>query len=65
MALWVETVDGRFNLEAEQTAFTFGRDPRCSFCLDESDLNIPRWAGSIGWREGRWILTNTSDSPPT
>ncbi len=59
--LEVETVDGLFQPSRNGPPFTFGRDPACSFCVDEADLNIPRWAGSVSWQSGHWLLTNTSD----
>ncbi|TMM30742.1 MAG: hypothetical protein E6F99_29165 [Actinobacteria bacterium] len=41
-------------------AFTFGRSPDCTVCLDASDTGISRLAGSVGYDGSSWWLTNRS-----
>jgi hypothetical protein len=42
--------------------FTFGRDADCTLMLPHDDLGISRTAGSLGWNEGMWWLSNDSSS---
>jgi hypothetical protein len=44
--------------------FTFGRDSKCSACLDPSDLGISRLAGSVEFDGGTWWLRNHSSTRP-
>lgn len=58
--LRVETIDGDFSVPPGDI-FTFGRSRSCTFCVDDSDLNISRWAGRIWFEGDGWVLENTSE----
>ena len=61
--LLVTTIDGDFHLEQGEE-FTFGRSRACTFCVDDTDRNLSRQAGSISYVGGTWVLVNTSDARP-
>jgi hypothetical protein len=43
-------------------SFTFGRDQGCSVALPAADRGVSRHAGSFGFRDGSWWLSNDSSS---
>jgi hypothetical protein len=43
-------------------SFTFGRDRGCSAILSAADRGVSRHAGSFGFRDGSWWLSNDSSS---
>lgn len=63
MRLLVETVDGPYEVTPDQE-FSFGRSQECTFCVDESDRNISRKAGTISLVGTQWVLVNTSANRP-
>lgn len=63
MHLLVETVDGPYEVTPEEE-FSFGRSAECTFCVDESDRNISRKAGTISLVGAQWVLVNTSANRP-
>lgn len=44
--------------------FTFGRESKCTVCLDPADLGISRLAGSLEEESGTWWLINHSTTRP-
>lgn len=51
-------------LSPSSPAFTFGRDPGSDLVIGANDSTISRSAGSLGSRNGLWLLTNSSTVRP-